>query len=111
MASTVSSWRPPWLDTTIPAAPCSQASRASSAVCTPLSSTGAELSETNCSRSFQVSDASTSEKTSCGVTPSLWPTAAVTAGMSMCGGTEKPVRKSRSRRPARGASTVSASAL
>ena len=36
------------------------------------------------------------------------PTAAATAGAVTSGGTTKPVRKSRSRRPARGASTVSA---
>ena len=35
-----SSWRPPWLETTTPAAPCSTASAASSAVSTPLTSTG-----------------------------------------------------------------------
>ena len=36
--------------------------------------------------------------------------AARTAGMSTCSGTANPVRRSRSRRPARGASTVSTSA-
>ena len=35
-----SSWRPPWLETTMPAAPCSTASAASSAVSTPLTRTG-----------------------------------------------------------------------
>ena len=43
--------------------------------------------------------------------PTLWPAAALTPGMSMPGGTAKPVRRSRSRRPARGASTVRTSAL
>ena len=63
-----SSWRPPWFETTIAAAPCSQARRASSPVCTPLSTTGSPESAASCSTSRQVTEADSSFDVSCGVT-------------------------------------------
>ena len=51
---------------------------------------------------------STSSNTSLTLIGRPEPTAAATAGAVTSGGTTNPVRKSRSRRPARGASTVSA---
>ncbi len=53
LAGTWSSWRPPWFETTTPAAPCSIASAASSAVSTPLTRTGSEQPEASSSRSGQ----------------------------------------------------------
>ena len=59
----------------------------------PSAPTGTGLSATSCSRSFQVSDGSTSEKNSWTVMPPVWPTAAVTAGMSTSVGDREPAAK------------------
>ena len=59
-----SSWRPPWLETTTPAAPCSTASAASSAVRRPLTSSGTPASAAIPPRSSQVSAGSSASKVS-----------------------------------------------
>ncbi len=51
---TVSSWRPPWLETTTPAAPWAMASSASSAVRIPLTRIGSSLSAAKRSMSDQL---------------------------------------------------------
>ena len=64
VAATPSSWRPPWLETITPAAPCSTASAASSPVWTPLTRTGSEQSAASAPRSSQSSVGSTSSNSS-----------------------------------------------
>src|SRR5712691_1489629 len=91
-AATPSSWRPPWFETTTAAAPCSTASRASSAVSTPLSTTGKPCPASH-SRSRQVTLALKSLKMS--------------PAISKSSGTWKPTRSAPSRRPRIGVSTVS----
>ncbi|MNN69857.1 hypothetical protein D3C81_1856760 [compost metagenome] len=56
--STPSSWRPPWLDTTMPSAPNLTASRASSASRMPLMIIGPSQKSRIHSRSFQEIDGS-----------------------------------------------------
>ena len=56
--STPSSWRPPWLETTIPSAPLAAASRASSGSSMPLITSGPCHCERTHSTSFQVTLAS-----------------------------------------------------
>ncbi len=63
VAGEVSSWRPPWFDTTIPAAPASAARRASSGRTIPLTSTGSRVIDRSQATSFQVSDGSRKEAT------------------------------------------------
>ena len=74
----------------------------------PFTSTGSLVSEQSRSRSRQLIDGSMRANISGGVPPAGWPTAAAKAGTVMSAGTSNPVRRSRSRRPSRGASTVSA---
>ena len=94
--------RPPWFETTTPAAPCSQASAASSRVSTPLTSTGSPDSDASRSTSRHDTDSDIHENASSGVTPPL-----PSAGTVTSVGSVKPVRRSRSRRPSTGVSTVS----
>src|SRR3954452_20532596 len=54
-ATAPSTWRPPWFDTTTPSMPWSSASCASSAVSTPLTSSGSDVCPRSQSRSSQVS--------------------------------------------------------
>ena len=108
VAGAPSSWRPPWLETITPAAPCSQASAASSAVTMPFTSTGRLESETSSSRSSHSTEGSIRENMSAGVPAVALPAAAAKLGTVTSAGITKPVRRSRSRRPSRGASTVSA---
>ena len=56
--STPSSWRPPWLETTMPSAPLAAASRASSGSRMPLMMNGPSHCARTHSRSFQVTVAS-----------------------------------------------------
>ena len=56
--STPSSWRPPWLDTTMPSAPNFTASRASSGSRMPLITIGPSQKSRIHSRSFQEIDGS-----------------------------------------------------
>ena len=75
MGSTVSSWRPPWLDTITPATPSSAAVTASSTVRMPLSTIGSGLSATKRSMSLQFRSGSTSAANCCGVIVSVAPAA------------------------------------
>ena len=91
----------------IPAAPCSTASNASSAVCTPLTSTGSFVSLESRSTSFQLIDGEISLKCSETDVARIAPSAASSAGTAGSSGISQPVRRSRSRRPKYGASIVS----
>ena len=93
VAATPSSCRPPWFETTTPAAPCSHARRASSAVSTPLRTTGRPASEAKRSTSAHVTDADIWSNASAGVIPPRPSEAIATSG-----GIVKPLRSSRSRR-------------
>ena len=104
-----SSWRPPWLETITPAAPCSQASAASSAVRMPFTTTGrldsgGELLEVvPPQRRVHQARTCRRDRTGRGRRPRR-----PQARGRHSAGIAKPVRRSRSRRPSRGASTVSA---
>ncbi len=107
VAGAPSSCRPPWLDTTTPPAPASLARTASEAVSTPLTSTGSELIE----RSQATTDQSSAASNSAAACPpgEEKPVPVRLAGATP-DGSRKPLRRSRTRRPSRGASAVSTSA-
>ena len=109
VASAPSSWRPPWFETTTPAAPWSAASVGvlGGERC-PSPARAGWSPTTSSSRSSQSTAGSIRENMSAGVPADAWPAAVAKLGTVTSAGITKPVRRSRSRRPSRGTSTVSA---
>mmetsp|Transcript_6399 Transcript_6399/g.15071 ORF Transcript_6399/g.15071 Transcript_6399/m.15071 type:complete len:200 (+) Transcript_6399:151-750(+) len=111
VAGTESSCRPPWLDTTMAAAPALMASLASSGCMTPLAMMGRlqiDFSQAMMPQS-RVRSFCASNSTSCWFTtfPSIW----MFGSCPIASDVAYPVRRSRSRRPVMGASTVRHKAL
>ena len=108
MAGASASWRAPWFDTTTAAAPASMQRTASSARCTPLTTTGSELSPASHAMSSGVSAGSNSWVTTAMKPPSraLSVLSPAKFGSARSSGRCTPIRHSRRRSPDTGASTV-----
>ena len=103
-AGTVSSWRPPWLDTTSASTPAETASRASWGCATPFSAIGSAVAARSHSTCSHDSSPVKSNRRG-GPSPSRMFSQHIPSGSSA-----KPWRRSRSRRPKTGESTVTTSA-
>mmetsp|Transcript_19966 Transcript_19966/g.58321 ORF Transcript_19966/g.58321 Transcript_19966/m.58321 type:complete len:206 (+) Transcript_19966:440-1057(+) len=117
VAGTVSSWRAPWFDTRMPSTPCFTASRASSAVITPLTTifilvTVLSHSMSSQFRVLSMRLATYLARPPSAVVPLAWePPLPIKFPMVRCEGSLNWLRRSASRRPRTGVSTVTASAL
>ena len=107
---TPSSCRPPWFETTTPAAPCSTASSASSAVTTPLRTTGSCPSLAIHSRSAP-RDRGVEQRELVGRVLGSVADRGPGVRERQVEGTSNPTRRSRSRCASRGVSTVRTTAL